>query len=68
MNKRRISVNVQEQILIMREKNFGIRRTAKALAIARNTVLDFLRNHDEQKEMVLKITFNEMKYYACGRR
>ena len=45
-------MNVQEHILIMREKNFGIRRTAKALAIARNTVRDFLRNHDEHKEIV----------------
>lgn len=39
MNKPRISVNVQEKILIMQDKYFGIRRTAKVLSIARNTQL-----------------------------
>ena len=49
MNNRRISVNVQQQILILRDKNFGIRRTAKVLKIARNTVRDFLRDCDADK-------------------
>ena len=49
MNNRRISVNVQQQILILRDKNFGIRRTAKVLNIARNTVRDFLRDSDSEK-------------------
>ncbi len=50
MDKRRISVNVQQQILILRDKNFGIRRTAKVLNIARNTVRDFLRESDAEKK------------------
>ncbi len=65
MNKRRISVNVQEQILILREKKYGIRRTAKSLDIARNTVRDFLRDHDNKKilnsESVETSTPDELK-------
>ena len=49
MNRRRISVNVQQQILFMRDKGIGIRRIAKTLKIARNTVRDFLRDFDNQK-------------------
>lgn len=44
-------MNVQQQILILREKSFGIRRTAKVLNIARNTVRDFLRDSDAQKNL-----------------
>ena len=47
MDRRRISVNVQKQILILREKNYGIRRISKSLNIARNTVRDFLRAYYE---------------------
>ena len=50
MDKRRISVNVQNQILILREKNYGIRRISKSLNIARNTVRDFLRAYDGSTE------------------
>jgi transposase len=50
MDKRRISVNVQNQILILRDKNYGIRRISKSLNIARNTVRDFLRAYDGSTE------------------
>lgn len=50
-------MNVQQQILIMRDKGIGIRRTAKTLDVARNTVRDFLRDYDNQKEeSVFEIT------------
>ncbi|MBC7421432.1 MAG: hypothetical protein H7328_11960 [Bdellovibrio sp.] len=41
-------MNVQEQILILREKNLGVRRIAKSLSLARNTVRDFLRDNDNK--------------------
>jgi len=61
MDKRRISVNVQSQILILRDKNYGIRRISKSLNIARNTVRDFLRAYDGASEAESTDSVSEIK-------
>ncbi len=49
MNKRRMFANVREQIPILREKKLGVRRIAKSLSLARNTVRNFLHDYDNKK-------------------
>lgn len=51
MRSWRISVNVQTQIIELRKQNLGIRRIAKSLNLARNTVRDFLRSIENENSI-----------------